>query len=363
MPLLVISFDAVGDQAFEKMTETYPVLKKFKENSYYKNQVETIFISNTYPIHTTVSTGKLPKDHGIISNYLAPNKRNPRPWAQEEKYIKCKTIWQAAKEKGITTAAFLWPVTGGAKIDYHLPEGHVNPGQSQAMLNLRLGSKWLQINALRKHGKLLDGIKQPNLDNFTTSVVVDLLSKKTPDLVLVHLIAYDDIAHSVGIDDERLEVAKKALNDNLGKLLNVWSGDVLVFSDHSQLNIKETINLESSYPGKFDHQGGSVFTDEEIDFSNRRWFARMLTKEEMHESGWDQKYKYGIAAKPGYTFSDEEKRGDHGYPLDVPNYHTFYAINKQIDYTDKLQGKITDVTAIIAKELGLEMDIINDLGL
>jgi len=363
MALLVISFDAVGDIAFEKMVKDYPVLAKFKENSYYRGGVDTIFISNTFPIHTTVSTGKLPKDHGITSNIIGMNNSPDRPWSQEAKFIQAKTMWQAAKEKGLKTANLLWPVTCGAKIDYNLPEVHIQKGQNQVVQSLKFGSKLFQINAVRKYGKFLDGIKQPNLDNFVTSTTVDLLKKKKPDLVAVHLLAYDDIAHRVGIDDEQLEVAKKALNDNLERLLEVWDDTVLVFSDHSQLNVHETINLEKSYPGKFDHQGGSAFTNEEIDFTNRRWFNRMLTEEEMEESGWNKKYKYGIAAKPGYNFALSDYRGDHGYPLDYENYNTFYSINKDIDYKDKLKGKITDVTYIIAKELGLDMDIIKEYGL
>ncbi len=31
-------------------------------------------------------------------------------------------LYDVAKEKGLTTAAFLWPVTAGSKIDYNLAE-------------------------------------------------------------------------------------------------------------------------------------------------------------------------------------------------------------------------------------------------
>ena len=365
MAILVVSFDAVGDKAFEKMTETYPNLAKFKEDSFYQGGVETIFISNTYPIHTTVSTGKLPKDHGIVCNLLDKNEKGQRPWAQEAKLIQSKTLWDAAKEKGLKTAALLWPVTCGAKIDFHLPEVHILEGQKQAIQNLKYGSKLFQINALRKHGKLMQGIDQPHLDNFTTAVAVDMLKKHKSDLVLIHLIAYDDIAHRVGLDGARLEEAKAALNENLGKLLDAWDDTVLVFSDHSQLNVKETVNLSKAYPGQFDHQGGSCFTNTLLPgIENRSWFERFLTNQEMEESGWNKKYKYGIAAKAGYTFSLDEKKGDHGYPLDYGDYHTFYAINKNIDdYKDKLKGKITDVTAIVAKELDLDMDILKEYDL
>ena len=367
MGILVISFDSVGDKVFESMAddkELYPNIAKFMQNCYYRGGVKTSFISNTYPVHTTISTGVPPRDHGIISNYLPPNKKGEKHWAQMAHYIKVKTMWQAAKEKRLKTAAFLWPVTCGAKIDYHMPEVHLKKGQSRYLRQLMYGSKFFQLKSVIKHGREFKGEVQPNLDNFVTSAVCSLLKKKKPDLVAVHLLAYDLLCHSAGSDSISVMVAKKVLDKNLGRLLELWNDTVIIFSDHSQLDVEEVINLNALYGNIFIQNGGCAFSNKStLDLQDQYWFGRYLTKQEMEESGYAGKVAFGIAAKPGFTFCNTLKMGDHGYPTDYDNSNVFYAINKNLHYEDKLQDYITDITAIIAMELGLDMEIVRELGI
>ena len=374
--LLVISLDAMGDHVFESMASQphrYPNIAALKNRLTYRNQVRTVFVSNTYPIHTSISTGKVPGQHGITSN----THPTTGDWIMSANRIHSKTLWQAAREKKLKTAAFLWPVTCGAPINWHLPEVHLKKGQSRLVEQLRQGSKAFQIQALIKHKHLLGNLadverSQPALDNFTTAVACDLFArKKTPDLALVHLIAYDHICHATGPEPvgerntDRLETAKQAMDTNLGKLLDSWQGNVLIFSDHSQLQVNETINLNTLYRNtQFLQLGGSAFgTTFDISLPDQHWFGRHLSKEEMAESGYSGKYTFGFAAKPGFSFGEKEVSGDHGYPTDYANYQTFYGIDKPLPYLDKLRGSVLDITAIIAKELGLDMDIVASYGL
>jgi len=376
MAVIVISFDAISDKVFEAMaadSENYPNTAKFKREAYYKGGVKTVFVSNTYPVHATVSTGKLPKDHGVISNLMPAKKNGERPWAQMAKHIKAKTIWDAAKEKKLSTAAMLWPVTCGAKIDWHIPEVHPEKGQNMLFRSLRYGSVFFQLAALLRYGgKLVKALKkvhsmgQPELDDFTTSAC-SMLKKKKPDLMLVHLIAYDLICHSAGLNGKEMDIAKKAMDTNLGRLLENREKDtVIVFSDHAQLDVNESINLYDRYGSAvFEQAGGSAFFTGSIQgLENQPWFGRYLTKEEMEESGYADKKVIGIAAKPGWIFAEGGKyKGAHGYPADYENYNVFYCVrgkNFAPEHEQSwLKNRITDVTAIIAKELCLDMDIVN----
>ena len=375
MSVLVISFDAIGDKAFEDMasdSEKYPNIARFKQEAYYQGGVKTVFMSNTYPVHTSISTGKLPKDHGIISNLLPAKSCGAPPWAQMAKYIKTKTIWDAAREKKLSTAAMLWPVTCGAKINYHMPEVHLEKGQNLLLRSLLYGSVFFQLAAVLKHGRmLLKALKGDHveLDNFTSVVTRDLLKRKKPDLVLVHLIAYDTMFHFTGSKGKEMDIAKKALDTNLGILLENWGENtVIVFSDHSQLDVSENIDLNDIYGNAvFEQTGGSAFTDKAIEgLEEQPWFGRYLTKEEMEESGHIDKHILGIAAKAGYVFSSGSYRfkGNHGYPADYENYNIFYAVKgknfRQGHEQNWLKNKITDTTAIIARELNLNMDILEE---
>jgi len=386
MGVLVISFDSVSDRAFQAMasdSKNYPNIAKFKKEAFYRGGIRTVFLSNTYPVHTTVSTGKLPKDHGIVSNLLPPKKNGERPWAQMAKYIKSKTIWEAAREKKLSTAAMLWPVTCGAKIDYHMPEVHPEKGQNMLFRSLLYGSALFQIFALLKHGaKLIKALKsmmngsggQPELDAFTVAVSCDMLKAKNPDLALVHLIAYDALFHSCGSGGKELDIAGKAMDTNLGRLLESSKHDtVIVFSDHAQLDVNENINLYGLYGGiVFEQVGGSAFFNKGAEnltesLEEQPWFGRYLTKEEMEESGYAGKAAFGIAAKRGFVFSENGKyRGNHGYPVDYEDYNVFYSVkgkNFAPEQEQKwLKKSVSDITAIIAKELNLDMDILDEYG-
>ncbi|MCL2376343.1 MAG: alkaline phosphatase family protein [Defluviitaleaceae bacterium] len=362
MSLVVISFDGVKDTEFEKMADDaakYPNIAAFMRDAQYTGNVFTTFVSNTYPIHSCISTGKHPKEHRLISNTVG-HKDGAEIWAQEAKRIKTKTIFQAAGEKGLKVGTIAWPVTCGAKIKWNLPEVHLLPGQNRFWQHMRHGSKVFQTQAILRHRKKMRGLKQPYLDDFFTSTAVDLLRAKKPDMTMIHLLAYDSICHDVGICDE-LDVGRAALDVNLGRIMEA-AGDatIVVFSDHGQLNMHTDIDLASIFGSSLYHQcGGSAFFTKPIDnIENYPWFGRFLTDEEMDVSGYATCAAFGIGAKVGYCFGVEPHKGNHGYPRDYDDYRVFFAVKNAKHGPHSLPfDDIRNVTAIINQELKLGMDL------
>jgi len=362
MAILVISLDGMTDQVFEAMASapaTYPNIAKFKDQSDYRGGVRTMFVSNTYPIHASISTGKLPREHGITSNYVET--AGKRRWAQLSSYIQSETIWDAAHKQGLSIAAILWPITCGAgNIRWNFPEVHLHGQENQLVESLRHGSCGFQLGAFLRHGgKLLKGIGQPGLDRFTTAVTCDLLRKHRPDLTLLHLIAYDTLSHWNGGKSEKLDLARRALDECLGRLLDA-AGDatVLVFSDHGHLDVAKVIDLTQLFNDALLEQcGGSAFLTRPVDgIENSPWFGRFLTAQELDESGFAARgAALGIAAKPGYTFGTGSQRSDHGYPADYEDYQVFYALRGNARPLEPVYGDVRDITAVIANELGLTM--------
>lgn len=349
MSIIVISFDGVGDKEFEELAEDskkYPNIAKFKKQSFYVSGLKSSFVTNTQPAHTTISTGKLPNEHGIISNHRSAASTG---WSRRAKYIETETIWDYAHRKGMTTAAILWPVTCGAEIRWNMP-------------GMCIGSPFFQPKSILKYGwKLLGavtGTTQPYLDDFATSVSCDLLRTKNPDLTLIHLIAYDAFRHKVGGESEKLDIARKSLDKNLGQILDVAGArTVLICSDHSHLDVDRTINLSKFFAAELYEQcGGSAFFRKAIkDIESHPWFGRFLTQEEMEESGYKNLTYYGIAAKKGFSFRSSSYMSDHGYPTDYEDFAVFYAVrggNFEPGGSKSSAKDIRDVTAIILKELG-----------
>lgn len=396
--LLVISFDALGTDALDDMLKR-PNFRHFAENGTLVRDVPGSFVSNTYPVHASIATGRPPRDHGIISNNrIIPEEAKPR-WRYDSREIKVKTIWNAAKEKGLRTAAVLWPVTAYAKdIAYNVPESAAGMGENQVLLNLKTGSKWTQLKAFVRHGKILDGIKQPNLDNFSTLTMLDIIRENKPELMLLHLTGYDTACHEYGVGSKEAGEALDELDRHLGELLAVIEPNttVVIFSDHSQLNVNRcfdpnTILDEFGYAKRnrdgslrdaraffLNADGNAILfnrnlNDEELAQVEARLDAekvveRKLTDAEMTIAGFiperietlaekaslNEKIIAGYAAKPGVYFSaDPTHQATHGYPLDYENFRVFYAISKANYEIEK--NNILDVTKIICRELGLTL--------
>jgi len=348
MAIIVISLDGVGDKEFEKLAqdkENYPNIAKFMEHSVYKGGQKSIFVSNTQPTHTTISTGKLPSEHKIISN---KRKVNSIRWSKRAKYINAETIWEAVHRNHMTTAAIFWPVTCGAKIKWNIP-------------GMCIGSRLLQLRMLIKHGWRLIGISQrgavQTLDNFAAAVSSELLRTRTPDLTLIHLLVYDSTRHKVGGASEELDVARKSLDKNLGKILRA-AGErtVLICADHSHLDVEQTVDLRKIFGEELYEQcGGSAFFKKKTEgVENYPWFGRFLTQEEMKVSGYSEFAYCGIAAKKGYEFSKTAYKSNHGYPTDYENYNVFYAIRGAKTNAKANYGDIRDIAGIILKELGID---------
>jgi predicted AlkP superfamily pyrophosphatase or phosphodiesterase len=355
--LLIISFDAVGDRVFDRVA-AMPKTAAFLRSATLARDVSSLFLTNTYPIHTSVVTGLPQSEHGMISNVGTFPLRYP-DWCYRASLIKKKTLWQAAAEKGFSVAAVLWPATGGAsEIRWNMPEMVPRPGDNQILMNMKNGSKFLQLRLWLRYRHLMAGTAQPALDCFSTACMRDILRRHKPDLALMHFTAYDGLCHKHGEDFAVLDKALKVMDDGLGSLLEA-AGDetaVILFSDHAQLPVEKTIlpndvlvdmgllgrdeagGYQAGAKGCFiECCGGSAFLHsgslgkEETRVIRQRLaensgFNRWLTDEEMRVCGRGN-LSVGFCALPGYQYEafDSGEKGQHGYPADYENYKVFYA--------------------------------------
>lgn len=384
--LLLISYDAVGDGLFETLFQ-YPNFQRLAKKAAIVRGAKTVFLSNTYPVHASVATGLPPGRHGLVNNTDPFPAKHPK-WRSEASKIRAKTLWQAAHERGLTTAAVLWPVTAGAKeIRWNIPEVMAMPGRNQILTSLRAGSKWLQLKEYLRHGHLMEGIRQPQLDLFSAHCMADILREHSPDLALMHFTSYDSLCHENGLGGEAVNAAFDTLDFSLGLLLDAAGPDttVLLFSDHSQLPAGEHMLpnelladmglLHKNTAGEYvrgdcfvECCGGSAFlhpgrmTDGQLDTFRRKiveqdGFSRFLTSEELAQCGRSE-LPLGFAAKPGYSYMPYPgyEKANHGYPLDADHYKVFYlAVGPSFQVKSVEGGSLLELAPLIASELDLNM--------
>lgn len=390
--VLLISFDAVSNKDVEDLLQMQH-FSALKQTGTLVREVGSIFISNTYPIHTSIITGTYPYLHGIIEN-LKPQTDVPDPdWYWYSSDIKVDTLYQRAAKCGMKVASVMWPVTAGSPdIRYNIPEIFPNRGKKQLVVSLEAGSKWLQIKEFIKHGKKLNGLSQPEVDQFAVSCMCDIIRQKDPDLMMLHLTDCDTQKHKYGIHSKQAKEALKRLDESLGKLLEATAGMqelmVIIVSDHAQIDVTKSINpnvyLEAAGLLKI-HEDGTVYdydcwvkcsggsavliTKSYSSFDTIQkakailkkceGFERFLSDEEMKLSGHEH-CPFGFSAKRGYQFTmkvNPYEKATHGYTLDNEDYSVFYLVAAEgISKNNVLTGgSILDVAPIVAKTLEIEM--------
>lgn len=389
--MLIVSFDAVGDSELDHLLKYQTVAAFTKEATLFR-EAETVFTSNTYPIHTSVATGVVPRVHGVIAN-TDPFPATTPHWHCAESTIKAKTLWQAAKERGIDTATAFWPVTAFSRtIRYNIPEVLARPGESQIMTNLKAGSKYLQLKYFLKYRpKINPKSLQPALDDFAAACMADIMRDKNPGLCMVHFTVYDSLRHKYGKNSGAINIAFETLDRNLALLLKAAGNrPVILFSDHSQLDLKKVLDpnkilvragllkkkekekeylagesqcfIECCGGSAFFHRG-TLTAEQVISLSKElerfEGFHRFLTAAEMEESGYDEDV-IGFAPLPGYSYEAfaPNMAANHGYPRATPNYKVFYMIRGLGMSAGSVVrgGSLLDIAPLAAKHLGLTLD-------
>ena len=114
---VVISLAALGSADLAARLQFLPNIASLIAGGTWVKEVKGVYPSITYPSHTSIITGTYPKTHGVVNaTQMQPERESP-DWFWYAKHIKVPTVYDLAREAGLTTAAFLWPVTAGAKIN------------------------------------------------------------------------------------------------------------------------------------------------------------------------------------------------------------------------------------------------------
>lgn len=409
--MLVISLDAVGSRDLAFM-ETLPHFKELFQRAAVCRSVKSVCPSLTYPAHTSIITGKLPVHHGIVNNLrLQPERENP-DWFWQRKFIRGTTLYDEARKSGLTTASLLWPVTAGARITYNLPEIWANrPWENQLMVSFLYGTARYEIELYRRYGHLLDGIRQPMLDNFVQSALLRTLRKYHPDLTLVHLTDVDAIRHEYGVDSQNAKDALVRHDLRLGETMGLLermgeknTTNIILLGDHYQKNVGQVV-----YPNYYIVKNGwaqprgkglvkwkaaaqncdgacYIYVKSRKDKAQILEVAKWLkewkkdpdsgiqsiyTGRQAWDKGADPRCTFMLEAKEGYYFKNgcelpfqraEEgngiHRGAHGYDPDAPGYETFFlAAGPDFQPGAKVSEMyLIDEGPIMARVLGLELE-------
>jgi predicted AlkP superfamily pyrophosphatase or phosphodiesterase len=401
--LVVLSVDGLRADLVRRPDEfrlRIPTIRSLVRAGASAEAVESIFPSTTYPAHATLVTGVPPRVHGVYSHLDSRDPSAPaRPWHWFARALKVPTLWDAARAAGLKTASVGWPVSAGANIDFNIPEiwdpAAADPYQNfePAVLNSTPG-----LFDEVKNG-LGDLPPDSTHDWLRTEAALHIWRKHSPDLLLIHLVVYDDQAHHFGPLSAQALAALERTDEEIARVQQAIgrSATFVVLSDHGFVPVEKEVapQVALAEEGLFGrngsgalklrklgaiHAGGSYAAywlqpptrqdREALERAVKRIastgaVAEIVDREKLHTLGADPDAELILDAAPGFLFSDRsngplvcESADDHGAHGHLPSHPgleaCFVALGQGIQ-RGKILGRIhlTQIAPTLARILGL----------
>ncbi len=408
--MIVLSADGMRPDFYrrpEKFGLKIPNLRKLVDAGASADAVESIFPTTTYPAHATLVTGVPPRVHGIYSHLasLDPTEA-PRPRTWFASAIRVPTLWDVARAAGRKVATISWPVTAGARIDYNIPEIW-DPAAPDPHRDLATAARHSTPGLFEEVSKaLLPILPNATPDRLRAEAALYLWQRCRPDLLLVHFVYYDQLAHRLGpLSPEALE-ALEQMDAEIGRIAAASTGGdpaaLVVLSDHGFLPVEKEVaplailaeeglfsrNADST-PGLRRlgaiHAGGSfsVYWLEKPTPADQRALERavrrlvetgaieeVLDRAKLETLDADPDAELAFDAAPGFYFSDRfegpvvressKDRGTHGHRPSRPGLEASFIAAGQGIRPGKNLGRIllTQVAPTLARLLGLPPNIL-----
>lgn len=398
--VLLISIDGFRPDFYMNNDWNTPNLKSLMKEGIYANGINSVFPSVTYPSHTTIITGAYPARHGIF--YNVPRSSRNHHWNWESSSIKTRTLWDAAKKKGLETGAVMWPVSIGAPITYNFPVRRPDDSEEGSQLSVTeplVTPKGL-ISEMRAAGvvKSKDQFEHKEIDHTIGSMARYILKNHKPSLMAVHFLGADHNEHRYGREDIHVHKAVEEIDHEIGQLLQLLQEEgmmenttVIVTGDHGFVDVSRVFSpnvllekmgllSEKSWKAKFTTAGGSAF----LYLKDKKYLPQIeemlatLPEEqkevftvydrmELDKVGADPKAALALGLKKGVSASagskgpvlkDRKPGGTHGYFPDFKEIQTGFIIcGAGIRPHAEVTGMgIKDIAPIISAILDLDFD-------
>ncbi|MBR0038335.1 MAG: alkaline phosphatase family protein [Bacteroidales bacterium] len=226
--VILISIDGLQPAAVADDRWPLPFLHQFRDEGFFVPEVQSTHPSMTYPAHTTIITGVPPREHGIHCNRVFQfNRKESQLYHWYADSIRAKTLWQAVKEKGGTTASLQWPVsTGCPYIDYNVPEYFsavkTEVGAFNYLRPYCTPSGFLKELEEEATGRLSDTTMRADsyeYDAKTAYMVNYIENRYKPDLLTVHFITTDYKQHQTGPHSRETQQAFASVDNAIGLIV------------------------------------------------------------------------------------------------------------------------------------------------
>ena len=233
-------------------------LRTLVRDGVYADGVIGVWPTVTYPSHTTLLTGVSPAEHGIYNNIeFDPGQHFAHAWFWYAGQIRVPTLWQVAHGAGLRTASIGWPVSVGATdVDWLIPEywrsadpsGALNPADRELMAALSRPDTLLKQLEPALGPYMMGNDTSIGGDEIKTRYSVEILRKRKPAFMTIHLSSLDETEHEHGPFSAEANQVLEAIDGMVSRLAdaalaNDPSAVLVVVSDHGFLTVTHSVNL------------------------------------------------------------------------------------------------------------------------
>ena len=257
--VILLSIDGLRPDYYlhpEQYHLNIPHLRSLLQRGSYAQSMLGVYPTLTYPSHTTIVTGVRPARHGVVSNFIFAPSQGLLNWYLKSADIQTKTLWEAAKDKGLKTAIVTWPASYGARVDYLIPE---NLALTTDIADLiRQGStEGLFEDLAKQFGPItLLPINDPagciSLDKMTTDFAAEIMRRYKPNLLFMHLLDVDHEQHISGIDTPQVFASFERIDTLIGSMIEATQQagildqtTFIIVGDHGFLPVHASLDFNA----------------------------------------------------------------------------------------------------------------------
>lgn len=258
--VVAVSVDAMVYEDLETLSKLY-TFEEIWDQTARVNRVRSVYPTITYPCHSTMMTGVYPETHGIVNNEKPIVCERSSQWQHMRDMVHAKSVFDYAKEAGLTTGAVFWPVTGNDKnIDYLVDEYWPQHGESSEQCFRDSGSsEEVMQKVVLPNLKIVENRhrQHPWCDAFVMQCACDMLATFKPNLLMVHPANVDAYRHQTGLFTQKVETGLHETNLWMAQLIKAADDagildktDFFIVSDHGQQAIRRCIALNVLFAEK-----------------------------------------------------------------------------------------------------------------
>lgn len=344
-PLIVISVDGLDHRYLrdaDKLGLKIPTLRKLMREGEFTGGLIGVVPTITWPSHTTLITGVMPREHGILGNRRPASNTGDYYWMAD--MLRVKTLWHATRKAGLKSAAITWPVTVNADIDFNLPE-YFRSRDGGSMDYVSVFEK-ATVGLVEKIELFDPSFRQIWVDDRTRSIAaVYLLKQEKPDLILLHFVDLDAIAHEDGPFEKDANAALEITDRHIGEILAAAPSNsvIAVLGDHGFERVDRDLNIavfakQVDGVGKLVNMGGLLTTTDAAVAARLReskLLGREVPRSEVLHfapeakfvAAFEPKRNEGFANKPGNDlYVAPYEKGNHGWWPGLDDYRAGFLL-------------------------------------